>query len=103
MERVFGGTGFYLGGGGGANTSRLRPGSGFGLGLGAFFTSLRPLSLLPMPNSLPRTRARRKGFCVENATRVSTEQTGIVRGGVITAEVLTARIERREDSLRCCK
>jgi hypothetical protein len=39
-------------GGGGVKISRLL-GSGFGLGLGAFFASLRPLSLLPMDDSLP--------------------------------------------------
>jgi hypothetical protein len=38
----------YLGGAGVYSVSLLRPGSGFGLGLGAFFVSLRPLSLFPM-------------------------------------------------------
>ena len=40
----------YLGGGG-VKISRLL-GSGFGLGFGAFFTSLRPLSLFPMGDSV---------------------------------------------------
>ena len=39
-------------GGAGVNISRLL-GSGFGLGFGAFFTSLRPLSLFPIGDSLP--------------------------------------------------
>jgi hypothetical protein len=39
-------------GGAGASTSRLRPGSGLGLGFGAFFVSLRPLSLFPMGKSM---------------------------------------------------
>ena len=39
-------------GGCGVKISRL-VGSGFGLGFGAFLASLRPLSLLPMCDSLP--------------------------------------------------
>lgn len=39
-------------GGGGVKISRLL-GSGFGLGFGAFFVSLRPLSLFPIADSVP--------------------------------------------------
>lgn len=46
MPRYFGGAG--------VNTSRFWLGSGLGLGLGAFFASLRPLSLLPMQASVPQ-------------------------------------------------
>lgn len=41
----------YLGGAG-VKISRLL-GSGFGLGFGAFFVSLRPLSLFPMAERMP--------------------------------------------------
>ena len=44
-------TSAYFEGGCGVKISR-RAGSGFGLGFGAFLASLRPLSLLPMSDSL---------------------------------------------------
>jgi hypothetical protein len=53
MPRYFGGAG--------VNTSRFWLGSGLGLGFGAFFASLRPLSLLPMNASLPQFATYAKG------------------------------------------
>lgn len=49
-------------GGAGVKTSRLWAGSGLGFGFGAFFASLRPLSLLPMKASLPQTGTDAKDF-----------------------------------------
>ena len=47
----------------GVNSSRLL-GSAFGLGFGAFLTSLRPLSLLPMGARMTQNRLEVEGGCL---------------------------------------
>jgi hypothetical protein len=64
-------------GGAGVKTSRLL-GSGFGLGFGAFLVSFRPLSLLPMTESMTQNVAPRKA---KTAAATLHRQSGSVAAG----------------------